>query len=125
MNRGSTTAKRIEYYIDQTGKQRESVTDGLGRLVQVYEAPNANYNYLTSYAYDALDNLTEVSQGFQSRSFVYDSLKRLASASNPESGTITYQYDNAGNLLVKTDARGVSAHFAYWWQNHGTGLRCR
>ena len=25
---------------DQTGKQRQSVTDGLGRLVKVYEAPN-------------------------------------------------------------------------------------
>ncbi len=99
---------------DQTGKQRKSVTDGLGRLVQAYEAPNdTNYNYLTSYTYDTLDSMTGVSQGFQSRSFVYDSLKRLTSAANPESGTINYQYDNAGNLLVKTDARGVSAHFAY------------
>ena len=99
---------------DQTGKQRKSVTDALGRLRQVYEAPNdANYNYLTSYDYDTLDNLTTVTQGTQTRSFAYDSLKRLTAATNPESGSINYQYDENGNLLVKTDARSVSTHFAY------------
>src|SRR5262249_51924317 len=35
------------------------------------------------------------------------------SASSPESGTVNYQYDNNGNLLVKTDARGASAHYEY------------
>jgi YD repeat-containing protein len=49
----------------------------------------------------------------QTRSFVYDSFNRLTSATNPESGQLLYQYDNNGNLLVKTDARGVSAHFSY------------
>jgi hypothetical protein len=44
---------------DQASKSRKSVTDGLGRLIQVYEAPNdSNYNYLTSYVYDALGDLT-------------------------------------------------------------------
>jgi RHS repeat-associated protein len=98
---------------DQTNKQRKSVSDGLGRLIQVYEDP-AGLNYLTSYTYDVLDGLTTVSQGSQpAREFVYDSLKRLIAATNPESGTINYQYDNNGNLLVKTDARGVSAHYEY------------
>jgi YD repeat-containing protein len=90
--------------MDQAGKQRKSVTDALGRLVQVYEHP-AGLNYLTSYSYDALDDLTRVSQGSQTRTFVYDSLKRLLSATNPESGTINYQYDNNGNLTQKTDPR--------------------
>ena len=106
---------------DQTGKQRKSVTDALGRLTQVYEAPNdPSYNYLTSYSYDALDDLTTVSQGSQTRSFVYDSLKRLTSANNPESGTITYQYDNNGNLTQKTDARGVVSSYAYDALNRNT-----
>ena len=108
---------------DQTGKQRKSVTDALGRLIEVYEAPNdtVNYNFLTTYAYDTLDNLTGVTQGAQTRSFVYDSLNRLTSTINPESGTTTYQYDANGNVLVKTDARKdpnnvnkkVSAHAEY------------
>src|SRR6185369_16024230 len=54
-----------------------------------------------------------VTQGTQSRSFTYDSLSRLQSANNAESGTILYKYDDTGNLIVKTDARSVSAHYEY------------
>jgi len=97
---------------DQALKKRKSVTDALGRLKEIYEDPTG-LNYLTSYQYDTLDNLTTVTQGTQTRTFGYNSLKQLLSATNPESGTVSYQYDDAGNLLVKTDARGVSAHFAY------------
>jgi RHS repeat-associated protein len=109
---------------DQTSKARKSVTDGLGRLVQVYEDPS-NLNYLTSYSYDTLDNLITVTQatptqGTQTRNFVYDSLKRLTSASNPESGAISYTYDPNGNLLTKTDARPVTATYAYDSLNRAT-----
>jgi RHS repeat-associated protein len=109
---------------DQASKSRKSVTDGLGRLTQVYEAPNdSNYNYLTSYAYDALDDLTSVTQGTQpARSFVYDSLKRLSSATNPESGTINYIYDSNGNLTQKTDARGVVSTYTYDALNRNTSV---
>ena len=110
---------------DQANKQRENVTDALGRLRQVYEAPNdTNYNYLTTYEYDALDNLTAVTQGAQTRTFIYDSLNRLASAINPESGRVCYGtvisgqcqsdgYDSNGNLLFRTDARGVRTSYGY------------
>ena len=97
---------------DQAGKPRKSVTDGLGHLKEVYEDP-AGLNYLTSYSYDALDSLTTVAQGAQTRTFVYDSLKRLTSASNPESGTVTYSYDNNGNLTSKFDARSITTTLAY------------
>ncbi|HEY3103129.1 MAG TPA: RHS repeat-associated core domain-containing protein [Pyrinomonadaceae bacterium] len=97
---------------DQAGKQRKSVTDALGRLVQVYEDP-AGLNYLTSYSYDTLDDLTAVNQGSQTRTFVYDSLKRLTSATNPESGTVSYQYDPNGNLIQKTDARSITTNYVY------------
>jgi YD repeat-containing protein len=60
----------------------------------------------TSYGYDVLDNLTSVIQGSTTRSFNYSSLKRLTSATNPESGTVNYGYDANGNLLRKADARG-------------------
>ena len=105
---------------DQAGKVRRSMTDALGRLTRVDE-PDANGNLgptatpvqPTSYAYSVLDNLTSVTQGAQTRTFTYDSLSRLRSAVNPESGAITYKYDDNGNLEVKTDARDVSAHYAY------------
>src|ERR1041385_4764841 len=93
-------------------KQRKSVTDALGRLTNVYEDPSG-LNYQTSYTYDVLNDLTQVSQGSQTRTFVYDSLKRLTSATNPENGTAGYTYDNNGNLLTRTDARGVVTTIAY------------
>ena len=97
---------------DQAGKSRKSVTDALGRLTTIYEDPSS-LNYSTSYTYDLLNNLTQVSQGSQTRTFVYDSLKRLTSATNPESGTISYQYDANANLTQKTDALSVTTTYAY------------
>jgi YD repeat-containing protein len=87
--------------------------DALGRLVEVVEDPGAlGLNYLTTYSYDALDNLLGVTQGApplqQTRSFQYNSLSLLTSAVNPESGTISYKYDANGNLIEKKDDRIVS-----------------
>ncbi|MEO8435146.1 MAG: RHS repeat-associated core domain-containing protein [Pyrinomonadaceae bacterium] len=103
---------------DQAGKKRKLATDALGRLTNVHEDPAGpnhpnGLNYMTSYEYDALDNLTTVSQGGQTRSLEYDSLKRLISAANPENGAISYDYDANGNLVVRTDARSVSTHYEY------------
>src|SRR5581483_5017495 len=105
---------------DESGKSRKSCSDGFGRLVKVLEDPGASphFNYETDYAYDVLGNLTcAVQKGtdatlfstcaaapaaWRPRSFVYDSLSRLTSATNPESGTTTYTYDANGNLATKT-----------------------
>jgi YD repeat-containing protein len=113
---------------DQAGKKRKSVTDGLGRLAQIFEDP-AGLNYETDYQYDTLDNLTcAVQKGtdttpfttcaaapatWRPRSFVYNSLSQLTSASNPESGTLSYSYDADGNVLTKTDARNITITYAY------------
>ena len=114
---------------DQAGKARKSVTDALGRLTEVYEDPNG-LNYQTKYTYDVLDNLVKVEQGSQQRFFMYDSLKRLIRADNPEQETLSalsitdpvtshsnwsakYEYDNNGNLTFKTDARGVVTENRY------------
>lgn len=49
----------------------------------------------------------------QTRTFTYDGVGRLLTATNPESGTISYLYDNNGNVTQKTDARGVVTSYAY------------
>ena len=114
---------------DAANKIKQYGNDALGRLRWVIEdpsgLPNSNANPLnvqTNYSYDALGDLTGVTQGSQTRSFVYDSLSRLSSAANPESGTITYLYDNANNVTQKTDARGVVTNYAYDALNRVTGV---
>jgi len=104
---------------DQASKQRRSLIDGLGRLVRVDEPTTSGLgnisspNQPTSYSYDVLDNLTQVAQGTQTRTFVYDSLKRLTSATNPENGTMNYTYDNNSNLKTKQDARSITTTYTY------------
>ncbi len=83
-----------------------------------------NNPYVTLYQYDALNNLLCVHQKatdtsadiactggtppsvpapWRQRFFTYDSLSRLLTATNPESGKITYAYDVDGNTTTKTE----------------------
>jgi RHS repeat-associated protein len=110
---------------DEAGKARESCVDGLGRLTSVLEDPGSSphLNYQTLYQYNALGNLTNVTQNgsnsatARTRTFTYDSLSQLVCAANPEiqnvtcpafatstfpAGAVTYKYDNDGNLASKT-----------------------
>jgi RHS repeat-associated protein len=96
---------------DEANIRRQTFTDAIGRLTKVVEDPLYSA-YWTLYTYDALDNLTDVNQNGLARHFVYDALKRLTSATNPENGTIGYVYDANGNLTSKTDARGVTVNYS-------------
>jgi RHS repeat-associated protein len=92
---------------EEAGKVRKSYADGLGRMAGVWEDPSG-LNYETDYSYDTLNNLTGVTQKggasssyWRTRTFEYDWLSRLTSATNPESGTTTYTYDANGNVVTK------------------------
>ena len=131
---------------DQAGKVRRSMVDGLGRFVRVDE-PDASNNLgsltspiqPTAYGYDAFENLVSVNQGAQNRYFMYDSLKRLIRARNPEQGThanlnltdpltgngawsIGFKYDANNNLTEKTDARNVVSTYEYDVLNRNTEI---
>jgi RHS repeat-associated protein len=110
--------------VDQANKKRRSETDALGRLVKVTEAPEVTgYGYETTYGYDTLGNLRTVTQDGQTRTFVYDSLKRQTSARIPEGCQqqgggcapipVSYEYNPNGSLKQKTDSRGIQTKFDY------------
>ncbi len=132
---------------DELGNHAQRTTDALGRLTAVIE-PDAVSGALaseTDYAYDGFDNLRKVDQlgslksnntstcvaangtaangasCDRQRSFVYDSLSRLTSSSNPEAGTIGYSYDGNGNVHTRTDARGIVTTYSYDGLNRLTG----
>jgi RHS repeat-associated protein len=103
---------------DQTLRKHKSYSDAQGRLTSVWETDPGNSNlfiYETVYGYDALDNFLSVQQkgndansaNWRTRTFTYNSLSQLLTAYNPESGVISYTYDNDGNVATKTDARGI------------------
>jgi YD repeat-containing protein len=122
---GSTTSstytgRAVQVQDEGNGSNRVtriSQSDGLGRLISVCEVTGATQasgsaasacgqdfaanGFLTTYHHDALNNLSAVQQGSLTRSFKYDSLSRLFSATNPESGTTTYGYDANGNLISR------------------------
>jgi RHS repeat-associated protein len=114
----------------ENSKQHQSEYDGLGRLASVCEITsssgsgicgqtNSKTGFWTKYGYDALGDLTGVTQNAQttgstqSRSFAYDLLGRMTSETEAESGTTTYTYDtdatcgtSNGDLVKRVDAVG-------------------
>ena len=117
-NSSSMTGSWIDYS-DETNRHYQRVSDALGRLTAVMEPVNNLPALETDYSYDALGNLRWVNQKGTSvetprtRNFIYDSLSRLTSATNPETGTIGYGYDANGNMISKTDARGIATSYGY------------
>ena len=97
---------------DEAGRIAQRLSDGLDRLVAVMEPDPTSGNLAleTDYGYDILGNLWNVSQIGNpekgetpiTRGFIYDSLSRLTSAQNPETGPIGYTYDANSNLITKT-----------------------
>jgi YD repeat-containing protein len=78
--------------------------DVLGNLLCVWQkgtdTTSATFSYNSSA--NTSNCLSAAPAAWRPRSFTYDSLSRLISATNPESGTISYQYDANGNLQSKT-----------------------
>jgi RHS repeat-associated protein len=104
---------------DEAGHARKTCSDALGRIAKVFEDPSG-VNYETDYQYDALGNLTcaeqhggvsgtgcsanpsnDATSPWRVRRFTYDSLSRLLTATNPESGIVQYAYDADSNVTSK------------------------
>lgn len=119
---------------DNNTKRKQLEYDAIGRLRSICEITNATGSgtcgqanartgYWTVYTYDAAGRVTGVTQNAQAstgqqqtRSYTYDTMGRVLTEQNPETGTITYRYDSwdsacgsytsAGDLVEKKDAVG-------------------
>ena len=141
-NETYTYSSNTTTFKDESGSQWARTTDGLGRLVQVLE-PNGSPQpppLETDYTYDVLGNLTcveqhggvtgtgcssapsnDASSPWKVRRFSYDSLSRLLTAKNAETGTNTYTYSTSSSQCAgdakapctRTDARGIQTTYAY------------
>jgi YD repeat-containing protein len=95
---------------DEAGNVHSYCKDALGRVTSVTEPGGT----VTNYSYDVFNNLTGVSRGGGTRSFSYNALGWLLSATNPENNTVTYNmYDGNGNLTKFTDGQQVVTAMTY------------
>jgi RHS repeat-associated protein len=109
--------------VDASGKKRQNWADGLGRIFEVDEPDqNGNMSIATCNSFDLLNNLTQVVQGSETRTYSYDALSRLTASTTPEAGTLNTYYATASGVLCsgnpaficrKTDARGITTTYSY------------
>src|SRR5262249_50653782 len=76
----------------------------------------------TSYAYNVMGSLSSTTQSSLTRTYNYDGLNQLTNEISPESGTISYQYNNFGLKTQRTDNRGVITTYTYDTLNRPTGI---
>jgi len=120
---GSPTTYGYGYpvlYTDEAGTARQEWIDGFGRIIEVDE-PNLQSPVATFYTYDAADNVTQVVQGVQTRTYVYDGLSRPTAIWTPEANSVFLSYTvtntlcsgDSNSVCQETDARGVATTFSY------------
>jgi YD repeat-containing protein len=102
---------------DPAGKWKQFTNDAMGNLVTVTEPnPAGGSNLVISYVYNFANQLRRVTmprnEGTQTRTFQWSG-SDLVSATNPENGTVTYQYDGAHHVTLRTDAKGQQTVYTY------------
>ncbi|MGH9908644.1 MAG: hypothetical protein ACRD8U_24050 [Pyrinomonadaceae bacterium] len=110
------------YHADDVGNQEGCQEFPLLQFYAAYRltsATNAADN-VTSYAYNLMSNLTGVTDAlYRTTNYSYDDFHRLTKIKNPEAtpgaGRLeeNFTYDQAGNLLTRSDQAGRVTTFCY------------
>ncbi|HEY3485434.1 MAG TPA: toxin TcdB middle/N-terminal domain-containing protein, partial [Ilumatobacteraceae bacterium] len=88
--------------------------DGLGRTVAIERYPAPDETLRTTFAYDGLGELSGYvdAQGNRKRQ-ERDLLGRVVRVEDPDSGVTLFQYDGAGHIVARTDARDMTVRISY------------
>ena len=111
-------AHRVNTTPPAGGTATATVTDSLGRTSHLYQYLGSTLTGTaqdTSYGYDARGDMTSMQDpaGHQ-WSWVFDVLGRQTKAIDPDTGTTTSSYDDAGNLATTVNTgSGVDLAYAY------------
>lgn len=98
---------------DANGHSRTYVKDAYGRIIEVEEHDGA-IDYLTTYRYDLLGNVTGIVNALgQGTTIYYDTLSRKTGIDDPQMGEWQYEYDPNGNLVAQTDGKNRTTSMAY------------
>jgi RHS repeat-associated protein len=104
---------------DPAGKWKPFTSDAFGDLIIVTEpdpASNTGGTVATNYTYNGASQLTQVSMPrgsiTQTRTFTWSG-SDMASATNPENGTVSYTYDGNHHVTQRTDAKGQKTNYTY------------
>ncbi|HEU4596604.1 MAG TPA: S8 family serine peptidase [Pyrinomonadaceae bacterium] len=108
---------------DEHGRQRRYTKDALGRLAKTEELNwNSTVYATTQYTYNVRDQLTQINQQGQTRTFEYDGHGRLWKRTTPEQGQMTFTYNTDDTVNVVTDARGATATYSHTSRHQVSGI---
>ena len=90
----------LNYIFTGTGNVRSMAYDGLRRVTAVNGGPvERRYVYRDIDSTKTTMQVASVTSGGQRYGYTYDSMGNIATFSAPGKGTVTYTYDNQGQLL--------------------------
>jgi len=104
-------------FSDALGIQHKDQVDALNRVISSIDNNNGTgitQNTTTGLAYDALDQLTTITDPSNLVTHhTYDGLGNATALQSPDTGSSNDTYDAAGNRLTHTDARSIASTTTY------------
>ncbi len=99
---------------DPMSNQRISHMDSNNHVINIVQATADGGRFTTSYAYDLLGRLIQVTDNAGSiTTMQYDSLGRKRQMTDPDMGTWSYNFDSAGRMTLQKDNKQQVITFDY------------
>ncbi len=112
----------IQKVFDPLNDEKDTTTDGLGRLSSVVEWNGSNAQ-TTSYTYNLRDQLTQQTDALgTTTSYSWDSLGNKLQMVDPDLGTWSYTYNADNEPTSQTDAKGQTLTYSYDQLGRMTGV---